>query len=158
MTDITYVTPKDIADLLAMIRKLCAFHGDPCLIGFAQTQAQFIDGPLTGLIARVDGKPAGYAALEPHWRPMQHGNLLDIAHLFVEEPLRGRGIGKALIAAARVHAAQAGACRLVIGTSPVNQGAAAAYRAMGLAEISTATGPRFEIPLDTALQGGSISA
>lgn len=148
MTDTTHVTPKDMPDLLGMIRKLCAFHGDTCVMGLAATQAQFIDGPLTGLIARRDGKAAGYAALEPHWRPMLHGDLLDIAHLFVEEPLRGRGIGKALIAAARTHAMLVGASRLVIGTSPDNPGAAAAYRAMGLAEISTAPGPRFEIPID----------
>ncbi len=150
MIQITRATPKDIADLLGMIRKLCAFHGDTCVIGLADLQAQLIGGPLTGLIARTGGTPAGYAVLEPHWRPMQHGNLLDIAHLFVEEPLRGRGIGKALIAAAATHARQAGACRLVIGTSPVNPGAAAAYRAMGLAEISTPPGPRFEIPIDVA--------
>lgn len=145
MPEITQVTPKDVPNLLAMIRKLCAFHGDDCMMGLAETQAQFIDGPLLGLIARHGKRALGYAVLEPHWRPMHNGPMLDIAHLFVEEPERGRGIGKALIAAAKDHATQSGASRLTIGTSPVNPGAAAAYRAMGLAEIISIPGPRFEI-------------
>lgn len=148
MPNMTEVTPKDIPDLLFMIRKLCAFHGDACLMGLADTQAQFIGGSLTGFIAREAGHAVGYAVLEPHWRPMHSGPMLDIAHLFVEEPLRGRGIGKALIETARSYAAHNGACRLVIGTSPMNPGAAAAYRAMGFAEITSAPGPRFEIAMD----------
>ncbi len=148
MVEISDVTPKDIPALLAMIRQLCAFHGDTCVMGLADTQAQFIDGPLTGFIAHQDGRPVGYAAIEPHWRPMHHGPLLDIAHLFVKEAMRGRGVAKALIKAAQAHARQAGACRLIIGTSPVNPGAAAAYRAMGLAEITAQPGPRFEIAMD----------
>lgn len=147
MTDISPVTPKDIPALLQMIRKLCAFHGDACLMGLSDTQAQFIDGPLVGLIARKNGAVAGYAALEPHWRPMHTGPLLDIAHLFVKEPLRGHGIGKALITAAREQAKRVNACRLVIGTSPVNPGAAAAYRAMGLEEMTGPRGARFEVAL-----------
>lgn len=148
MPNITEVTPKDIPDLLAMIRKLCAFHGDTCQMGLADTQEQFINGPLVGLIARDLGKAVGYAVLEPHWRPMHGGPMLDIAHLFVEEPMRGRGIGKALIAAAHGQAVREKASRLVIGTSPVNPGAAAAYRAMGLMEITGTPGARFEVAMD----------
>jgi GNAT superfamily N-acetyltransferase len=148
MLTIKQATPKDIPDLLAMIRKLCAFHGDECVMGLAQMQAQFIDGLLIGLIARQAGKPVGYAVLERHWRPMHHGDLLDVAHLFVQEAMRGRGIGKALISEARAYAASTQACRLIIGTSPVNPGAAAAYRAMGLSEITSTPGPRFEITID----------
>ena len=151
MCEITPVTPKDIPALLAMIRKLCAFHGDTCVMGLADTQATFIGGPLTGFIAKAGGRPVGYAALEPHWRPMHQGPLIDIAHLYVEEAQRGRGIGRALIAAARDHANSIGACRLVIGTHPDNAAAAAAYRAMGLAEITQTPGPRFAITLEAKL-------
>ena len=148
MIDISKVTPKDLPDLHAMIGKLCAFHGDTCLMGLADAQAQFIDGPLIGLIARQAMRPVGYAVLEPHWRPMNTGAMLDITHLFVAEDMRGRGVGKALIGSAKDYAAQSGACRLTIGTSPANPSAATAYRAMGHAEITTAPGPRFEIALD----------
>ncbi|MEJ8561175.1 GNAT family N-acetyltransferase [Yoonia sp. GPGPB17] len=150
MPDITQVTPKDIPDLLRMIQKLCAFHGDTCQMGLADTQAKFIGGPLTGLIARQDGRAIGYAVLEWHWRPMHNGDLFDIAHLFVAEQMRGKGVGKALLMACRTYAEAKGAHRLVIGTSPVNPGAAAAYRAMGLDEITTVPGPRFEITLGAA--------
>ncbi len=147
MIHITKATARDIPALLSMIRKLCAFHGDPCHMGLADAQARLIDGPLTALIARQAGKATGYAILEPRWRPMNTGDLLDIAHLFVEEPLRGHGIGTALIKAARDHATAQSACRLTIGTAPDNPGAAAAYRAMGFEELSGASGPRFSIPL-----------
>lgn len=154
MTDITQVTPKDVPDLLAMIRKLCAFHGDQCLMGLADTQAQFIDGPLIGFIARDARRAVGYTVLESHWRPMHPGPLLDIAHLFVQEPMRGRGIGKALIETARSYAVTHAASRLVIGTSPVNPGAAATYRAMGLTEVTSTPGARFEITLDASCNVG----
>ncbi len=147
MLTITQTTSKDIPDLLAMIQDLCAFHGDECQMGLADTQARFIDGPLVALIAREGLDAVGYAVLEQHWRPMHAGELYDIAHLFIKEPRRGRGIGKSLIAACQSFAKEQNACRLVIGTSPVNPGAAAAYRTMGLAEITVAPGPRFEIPI-----------
>ncbi len=147
MINITIATARDVPDLLSMIRKLCAFHGDRCHMGLAETQASLVDGPLTALIARKATRAIGYAVLEPRWRPMHHGDLLDIAHLFVEEPMRGRGIGKALIAAAREEATRSQACRLTIGTAPDNPGAAAAYRAIGLEEITKPSGPRFNIPL-----------
>ncbi|MEO1641305.1 MAG: GNAT family N-acetyltransferase [Pseudomonadota bacterium] len=151
MTDIRDVTPKDIPQLLVMIKALCAFHGDTCQMGLAETQERFINGPLIGLIAYAGGQPVGYAAIEPRWRPMHPGELWDIAHLYVIEAMRGRGIGRALILAAQDKAKLAGAYKLVIGTVPENPGAAAAYRAMGLAEISQTPGPRFEVDLDGAM-------
>jgi len=145
MLIIAQATPKDIPALRDMIRKLCAFHGDPCHMGLAEAQRRFINGPLLAFIAHQDGKPVGFCVLETHWRPMAHGDGLDVAHLFVEEPMRGHGIGKQLIQAAREHAQDIGASRLTIGTSPVNPGAAAAYRAMGLEEITGTPGARFNI-------------
>lgn len=147
MREITTATPKDLPALLPMIRKLCAFHGDPCHMGLAEAQARFIDGPLTALIARENGRAVGYAVLEPRWRPMETGDLIDIAHLYVTEQARGHGVGRALIAAAQQMALEKGASGLVIGTAPDNPGAAAAYRAMGLDEITTQPGARFRIAL-----------
>ena len=145
MLKVTDVTPKDVPDLLEMIKALCAYHGDTCQMGLAETQDRFTNGCLIGLIAYIDEKAVGYAVVEPHWRPMHHGDLWDIAHLYVTEPMRGRGVGRALIDAVKSKAAQEGTYKLVIGTSPDNPGAAAAYRAMGHAEIKQMPGPRFEI-------------
>jgi GNAT superfamily N-acetyltransferase len=145
MLNIHQVTPEDLPAILRMIEKLCAFHGDTCQMDLDDAQAQFIAGPLVAFIAHEKGLPVGYLVLEPHWRPMHGGPLVDIAHLFVEEAMRGRGIGRALIAQAQQHAGAIGACRLVIGTAPDNPTAAAVYNAMGFAQIMTQPGPRFEV-------------
>ena len=147
MLTIAKATPKDIAQLRDMIRKLCAFHGDPCHLGLEEAQVRFINGPLLALIAHQDGLSVGYAVLQTHWRPAAHGDSLDVAHLFVEEAMRGRGIGRQLIKAAIGIAHDHHASRLTIGTSPNNPSAAAAYRAMGLDEITKPQGARFSIPL-----------
>jgi len=147
MPDIHQVIQEDLAPLCAMIGKLCAFHGDACVMDHEDAQARFIDGPLTAFIAKADGVPVGYLVLEPHWRPMHAGDLLDIAHLFVEEPARGQGVGRAMIARAQQFAYKTGAHRLVIGTAPENPTAAMVYRQMGFAEITHRPGPRFEVPI-----------
>lgn len=153
---ITQVTPKDLPDLIVMIRKLCAFHGDACHIGLADAQQRFIDGPLIALIARsIAGDPLGYAVMERHWRPMNTADGFDIAHLFVEEARRSQGIGRALIEAARAQAIALNASRLTIGTSPLNPAAAAAYRSMGLSEVTGRTGARFQVDLGASASGGS---
>jgi GNAT superfamily N-acetyltransferase len=150
MFHITHVTPKDIPDLQDMLQKLCAFHGDTCMRGLEDIQAQFIDGPLVGLIVRKSGQAIGFATLVTHWRPMNDGDSIDILHLYVKEHMRARGIGRRLIAAAQDHARAQSATRLTIGTSPDNPGAAAAYRAMGWDEITSQPGPRFQIRLGPA--------
>jgi GNAT superfamily N-acetyltransferase len=69
-----------------------------------------------------------------------------IDHLFVQEPLRRQGIGRALIDGARRLALDEGREGLVIGTHPQNDGAVLAYRAMGLTELPQG-GPRFAVAL-----------
>ncbi|MCG3268995.1 GNAT family N-acetyltransferase [Yoonia sp. I 8.24] len=147
MITITNVTPTDLPPLQDMICALCAHHGDTCVRGVADIHAQFIDGPLMGLIARENDMPVGFATLVTHWRPMNTGDSIDILHLFVVEGWCGQGIGRRLIAAAQSHARATGAIRLTIGTSPNNTSAAQAYRAMGWDEITATAGPRFQIRL-----------
>ncbi|MDO6589256.1 hypothetical protein DS901_03610 [Loktanella sp. D2R18] len=147
MITITNVTPTDIPDLRDMIYALCAHHGDTCARGDADVHAQFIDGPLIGLIARDGDRPVGFATLVTHWRPMNTGDSIDILHLFVIAGRRSQGIGRRLIAAAQSHAQATGAIRLTIGTAPNNASAAQAYRAMGWDEITATAGPRFQISL-----------
>jgi len=146
MTTISKVKPKDIPDLLKMMRALCALHGDECQLGLEQAQHQLIHaGHLVALIAWHGNIRVGYAVLEPRWRPMHTADTLDIAHLYVSENMRGRGIGRALISAAAELAVQNGYGRVTIGTTPENRAAAAAYRAMGLTEITKDSGVKFEV-------------
>ena len=150
MTQISPVTARDIPDLLVLIRKLINFHGETSHAGLADTQAQFVDGPMHGLIARDEGRAVGYAALVPQWRPMRPADTVDVLHLYVVEEMRGRGVGRALIAAARDWATAQGADRLTISTAASNTAAAAAYRAMGWDEITEPRGPSFRMMLADA--------
>lgn len=146
MTTISKAKPKDIPDLLKMMRALCALHGDACQIGLEQAQHQLIQaGHLKALIAWHGNTRVGYAVLEPRWRPMHKADTLDIAQLYVTENMRGRGIGRSLILAAAELAGRNGFGRVTIGTTPENHAAAAAYRAMGLNEITKVSGPKFEV-------------
>lgn len=57
--------------------------------------------------------------------------ILLLNDLFVAESGRGLGIGRALLAAARAHAQDAGAARLVLETAVDNRVAQALYESFG---------------------------
>ena len=145
---ITPARPRHLAAIHRMIRALSAHHGDTATITLEALQhALFDSGHASAFIACDAGGPLGYAGLT-HMTVLHTGETrIDIHHLYVEAPHRARGVGRALVAAARDHAITLGATRLTIGTDPDNFGAQAAYRAMGLEEI-TGAGPRFRIPLE----------
>ena len=151
MPTITAARPSDLIEVLRLIRALSAFHGDTATVTLEQLQSFFFDAdaPAKALLARKDGKIVGYAGLLPHIRLHSGARSLDVQHLYVVETHRGRGIGRALIAAAHAHAKTMGCFRLTIGTDPNNTAAQAAYRAMGWDEI-TGGGPRFQRVLDDA--------
>lgn len=131
-----------------MIRALAAFHGDEATISYEALQEAFFgDSPRAVALLAWDGDTAvGYAGITDVSSLHEAAARLDIHHLYIAETHRGRGIGKALISAAQDVARARGAHRLTIGTDPANHGAQAAYRAMGLEEI-TDPGPRFRVPL-----------
>ena len=148
-TTIRPARPRDLPQMLTMIRALSAFHGDEATTPLARLQELFF-GPVpraTGYVAALDGTLIGYAGVVHHFALHDMRPRFDIHHLFVAEAHRSRGVGKALIAAARDMAEAAGARGLTIGTDPRNAGAQAAYRAMGWKEITDA-GPRFWIPVE----------
>nr|WP_240335590.1 GNAT family N-acetyltransferase [Pseudotabrizicola algicola] len=114
-------------------------------------RALVLDAPdLRGLVAfpadRPSRLPVGYALLTRRTDLITGRSGYDITHLFVQDVFRGRGIGRALVAAARDLAQAEGCKRLTIGTHPRNAGAALAYRAMGLVERPM-PGPSFAVPL-----------
>lgn len=145
--NISDATSNDVPPLRAMIKALCAHHGDPCHLGLAETQDILINGPLIALVAKDGPTPVGYAVMERLWKPMYGGWGYDICQLYVVETHRNMGIGKALISACRARACADSAVNLSIGTAPQNPGAAAAYRAMGLEERPPQGGVRFRVPM-----------
>lgn len=62
-----------------------------------------------------------------------------VEQLYVQEPDRKRGIGRALLAAAREAAAQAGCEGVTVSSRPETDGSALAWRALGLDTLE----PRF---------------
>ena len=107
----------------------------------------FTSGLSTAFVAREGDALIGYAGLNFTTEIHSGRTRIDIHHLFIEETHRAKGVGRALIAAAKELGRAQGAKGVTIGTAPNNETAQAAYRAMGLKEITDA-GPRFWIPVD----------
>lgn len=146
---ITKATPRDLTRIQQLIKDLSAFHGDKAQVTLEELQTIFFspNAQGTAFVAREGDLIVGYAGVMG-WTVIHSGKpRMDIQHLYIAENRRNHGIGKALIMAAKDHAQEMGAKGISIGTDPKNTTAQAAYRAMGLEEI-TDTGPRFWIPLD----------
>ena len=145
--DIRAVATADLADLVLMADALGAFHGEETRAD-ADSLARDVFGTPTwlwGLIARDGPDAIGYALMLPTAQAQHARRGLDLHHMYVAPDWRGRGVGRALIAAVE-HQARTLRCTYVtIGTDPGNTGAQAAYQAMGYTR--RAPGPRFVKPL-----------
>jgi GNAT superfamily N-acetyltransferase len=142
--------PRDIPRMQQLIRELSAFHGDVADVTLEQLQGIFFGPRPKGIafLAREADETIGYAGVLETVNVHSGKPRFDVHHLHVIETRRNRGVGRALIAAAKGYAAERGARGLTIGTDPHNTTAQAAYRAMGLEEI-TDSGPRFWIEIAT---------
>jgi len=103
MLSIHPATRDDVPALLALIRGLAAFEKKPHKA--VATEADLLrDGfgsqpKFRALIAEWDGRPAGYASFFYFYSTFQGRPALFLEDLFVLDELRGKGIGKALLAA-----------------------------------------------------------
>lgn len=147
---IEIATPQDLPRMLELIQELSAFHGDKAEVTREQLHDIFFGDRRQGIafLARQENETIGYAAVLETIAVHSAIPRFDIHHLHVVADQRGRGVGRTLINAAKTYASQRGARGLTIGTDPRNASAQAAYRAMGLEEI-TGTGPRFWIEILT---------
>ena len=148
---IRLAAPEHLPEVHRMLIALAAHHGDEATITPEVLRRIALQGPGARLIvATLDDSPlrhpVGYALLllRPNLVTGTQSYIID--HLFVQQPLRHQGIGRALIEGAKKLAVEEGRDGLTIGTHPENDAAIVAYRAMGLAELP-ATGPRFAVEL-----------
>jgi ribosomal protein S18 acetylase RimI-like enzyme len=98
---------------------------------------------LTTFIGQMDGQPVGFACLRlvPHLQGDEpYAELTDI---YVDAPFRRCGVARALITRIETTARAAGASEVVIITGFDNEGAQAAYRAVGYADWALAMRKRF---------------
>jgi len=159
MTEISIdkAKPRDLPRMQELIQELSAFHGDKADVTLEQLQGIFFGPKPQGIafLACLANETIGYAGVLETVTVHTGVPRFDIHHLHVVESKRGLGVGRALIGAAKAYTAQKGGRGLTIGTDPRNAKAQAAYRAMGLEEI-TGAGPRFwiEIPTDASCKVG----
>ncbi|PYG27416.1 GNAT family N-acetyltransferase [Pelagimonas varians] len=139
---------SDVERILSMVRALAHHHGDIPDVS-AKTLERDIFGEIPwiyALIAEVDGRVVGYAALCPMIKLEMGERGIDMHHLFVEAEFRGSGIGRRLINASMAKARELNCESMTVGTHPDNANAQAVYLACGFEQRHSLT-PRFRIYL-----------
>jgi GNAT superfamily N-acetyltransferase len=95
------IVASDLDEVLSMIREFALFEdlSDACQVTFERLEAAMFDpGAVTeGLIARVDGNPAGYALFFPNFSSFRGQRGLYLDDIFVRKEHRASGLGGAMI-------------------------------------------------------------
>jgi GNAT superfamily N-acetyltransferase len=103
MIDIAPATPADLPDIHALVRALADYEKLAAICTGTREalgEALFGSKPAADvLIARVDGAVAGFALFLPTFSTFLAQRGLWLEDLFVVPPMRGRGVGRALLAA-----------------------------------------------------------
>jgi GNAT superfamily N-acetyltransferase len=94
----------------------------------------------------------GFTQLYPSFSSVSLKAIWILNDLFVIEKARRRGVGARLLMAARDHAVQTGAVRLVLSTAVENQTAQALYQQGGWRKDTAFFQYNFELPGDTNSQ------
>ncbi len=88
-------------------------------------------GESTVLLARVDGRAAGFTQLYPLFSSVRRKPVWLLNDLFVAPEFRRHGVGRALIRAVAERAEKAGVVRVELSTAETNKQAQALYEAEG---------------------------
>ena len=114
-----YRDPRDAADVVAL---LDAYARDP--MGGGEPLSDAVKARLTGdlaanpqafsLLARLDGEAVGLANCFMGYSTFAAAPLVNIHDLAVLPETRGKGIGKALLAAIEAEALKRGACKVTL--------------------------------------------
>lgn len=138
----------DIPALVAMIGELAAFHGDTPATDSALLERDAF-GPerwIEALVGEHAGELIAYALLCPVYRAQLGQRGIDLHHLFVAAPWRGKGVGRQMIDAVAHRARTRGCAYMVVGTAADNVAAHRFYDGLGL-QRAPAGGPRFRLDL-----------
>jgi GNAT superfamily N-acetyltransferase len=135
MLNIRPATPADVSTILDFIRELALYEREPDAV--IATEADLLRdgwGPtprFTALIADYDGAPAGFALYFTSYSTWLGHHGIRLEDLYVTPTLRGRGIGKALLAKLARIAIDEGCPRLEWDVLDWNESAIAVYRSIG---------------------------
>ncbi len=140
---------SDAAEIVEMVGMLSAYHGDTTTLTVdILTRDAFGAAPwIHLLVAEVDGKTAGYAALFGLVRLHFGTRGFDLHHLFVKSDHRGHGIGAALIDACAIKAREHLGRYLLVSTNLENLKAQAFYMSLGFEREQTYP-PKFLLPIE----------
>jgi GNAT superfamily N-acetyltransferase len=135
MLNIRPATPADIPTILRFIRELATYEREPNAV--VATEADLLRdgfGPtprFTALIADYDSAPAGFALYFTSYSTWRGHHGIRLEDLYVTPALRGKGIGKALLARLARIAIDEGCPRLEWDVLDWNAPAIAVYEAVG---------------------------
>ena len=135
-TLVRWATAADAATIIRFIHGLAAFENEPAS-SVKVTEAEIVrDGfgerpRFEALIAEQRAEPVGFALFFMNYSTWEGTAGLFIEDLFVDEPARGSGAGRALMAAASAVATERGCARLELSVLDWNP-ARAFYEALGM--------------------------
>jgi GNAT superfamily N-acetyltransferase len=135
MLHIRAATPADVPTILGFIRELATYEREPDAV--VATEADLLRdgwGPtprFTALIADYEGAPAGFALYFTSYSTWRGHHGIRLEDLYVTPTLRGKGIGKALLARLAQIAVEQGCPRLEWDVLEWNAPAIAVYEAVG---------------------------
>ncbi len=124
----------DVPIIAALGRQLNIHQGDP--VEHFSNETIYRDGfrfnpEFRVLLAEWKGEPSGYALFHPCYETGWAARGFYLADLFVLERARGRGLGRALVAAVAATANREGRTFLWFATKDWNETAQRIYRALG---------------------------
>ncbi len=124
---------EDAAAVALLGNKLNLQHGLPETFTEASVLRDGFDGPLTFslLVAAHGERVVGYALYHPQYNSDRPGWGLWLVDLFVEPELRGRGLGRRLLAAVAAEAVASDFVSLWWGVTSANRSARDFYAALG---------------------------
>ena len=135
LVDIAPATAADVPLLDAMIREFAAFenleHQVVATAADLQRELFAEAGGAEALIARIGGRPAGFALYFHNYSTFLGRRGLYLEDLFVRPEFRGAGIGKALLRHVAAIAAQRGCGRFEWEVLDWNADARRFYEALG---------------------------
>ena len=133
--EIRPATPADVPQILGFIRELALYEREPDAV--LATEADLLrDGwsptpRFTALIAELDGAPAGFALYYTSYSTWRGHHGIRLEDLYVTPALRGKGIGKALLARIAQIAVAEGCPRVEWDVLDWNAPAIAVYERIG---------------------------
>ena len=127
--------PADAARVLRFIRELAEYEREPdavqATVESLATQLAADRPPFECLLADVDGAPAGFALFFHNYSTWRGRAGLYLEDLFVSPPLRGFGVGRALLRRLGAIAVERGCARMEWQVLDWNTPAHAFYRTLG---------------------------